>query len=228
MRIVALIPAFNEQTTIVATVEAVFDIPGVSEVVVIDDGSWDETAFFAHDAGATVIQLEKRSGKGAALNRGIAETEAQIYMFLHADLGSSAKECAALLEPILADHADMSIGVMPSSGLRPGGMGFVLKLSGWAIRRYGGTIVTAPLSGQRAIRSQLLADIGDLEPGFAVETALTIDALRLGYRIVETNIDFQHRATGRDLKGFAHRGKQFWEIAKMVWRRRKDWAVNSR
>ncbi len=223
MRIVALIPAFNEQDSIVDTIEAVEGIPGVGEVVVIDDGSWDETAFLAHDVGATVIQLEQHSGKGEALNKGIAETEADIYMFLDADLGSSARECAALLEPLLAGHADMSIGVMRGSSRRAGGMGFVLKLSGWAIRNYGGTIVTAPLSGQRAIRSQLLKDIGDLEPGFAVETALTIDALRHGYRIVETNIDFQHRATGRDLKGFAHRGKQFWEIAKMIWRRRKDW-----
>lgn len=223
MRIAALIPAFNEQDSIVDTIDAAYAIPGVGEVVVIDDGSWDETAFLAHDAGASVIQLEKHEGKGAALNEGIAQTEADIYLFLDADLGKSAERCAALLEPILADYADMSIARMKPAAAKGGGLGFVMRLSHWAIRTYGGAIVTSPLSGQRAIRKAVLEDIGELEPGFAVETALTIDAIRHGHRIIETDIDFQHRAHGRNLKGFLHRGRQFWEIGKMILRRKKDW-----
>lgn len=219
-RIVALIPAFNEGDRIADTVTAVLGMADIDEVVVIDDGSEDNTPFVAYEAGARVIQLEENSGKGAALNKGIADTEADIYMMIDADLGATASETHSLLEPILAEQADMSIAAMKAPPGHKGGFGFVMKLSRWAIRKYGGIIVTCPLSGQRAFRKKLIEDIGGFEKGFGVETALTIDALRKGYRIVEVPIPLSHRVSGRSLKGFLHRGHQFWDITKAVWRRK--------
>ncbi|MCX8053505.1 MAG: glycosyltransferase family 2 protein, partial [Armatimonadetes bacterium] len=102
-----------------------------------------------------------------------------------------------------------------------GGFGFVMRVSKWAVRRYGGADVSAPLSGQRAVRRALLEDIGGFAPGFAAETMLTIDALRKGYRIVEVPLPISHRFTGRDWAGFVHRARQFIDILLALRRRRR-------
>lgn len=221
-RLAVLIPAYNEADLIGETVNAALAMPGVGEVVVIDDGSGDDTASAASEAGARVIELDENSGKGAALNTGIAEVEADVYLMIDADLGSSAAETYRLLEPITAGHADLSIAVMTAPEGHKGGFGFVMKLSRWAIRRLGGMIVTAPLSGQRAFRGELIRDIGGFENGFGVETAMTIDALRKGYRVVEVPLPLTHRVSGRNLAGFRHRGRQFWHILRAVRKRMGD------
>lgn len=215
-----LIPAYNEGDTIRATVKAALAMPGIEEVVVVDDASEDETPFAAHDEGARVIQLDENSGKGAALNAGIADTESDIVLMIDADLGETAAETFRLLEPVLAGHADMSIAVMKAPAGHKAGFGFVMRLARWAVRKYGGADVSAPISGQRAFRREVIDSIGGFESGFGVETAMTIDALRKGYRIVEVPLPLTHRLSGRDWRGFCHRGRQFVDIAKAVWRRR--------
>ncbi|MCX6343599.1 MAG: glycosyltransferase [Armatimonadetes bacterium] len=220
-RATALIPAFNEENIIGETVKAVLGMPGIDEVLVIDDGSDDETPIIAYNAGARVVQMNKNSGKGAAMNRGIEETDAQILLIIDADLGETAAETYRLLEPIFAGQADMSIAVMKAPDGHKAGFGFVMKLARWGIKKYGGTVVTAPISGQRAIRRKLIDDIGGFEKGFGVETALTIDALRKGYKIVEVPLPLTHRLSGRTLKGFVHRGEQFIDIARAIWLHRK-------
>jgi glycosyltransferase involved in cell wall biosynthesis len=220
--VAVLIPAYNEEDLIGQTVQAASGMPGVCEVVVIDDGSEDETPFVAHEAGARVIQMDRNLGKGAAMNRGVAETNSEIVLVIDADLGPCAAETYRLIEPLAADQADMSIAVMKAPPGHKGGFGIVLKLARWGIRKYGGLVVRAPISGQRAIRRKLIEDIGGFEKGFGVETALTIDALRKGYRIVEVPLPLNHRVSGRNLKGFMHRGHQFVDIARALWRRRKQ------
>jgi len=219
-RVDILIPAYNEEDIIGETVKAALSMPGINEVVVIDDGSEDETPFIAHEAGARVIQLDQNNGKGTAMNQGVAETDAEIVLVIDADLGSCAAETYKLVEPLIAEQADMSIAVMKAPPGHKGGFGFVLKLAKWGIRKYGGLEVTAPISGQRAMRRALIEDIGAFEKGFGVETALTIDALRKGYRIVEVPLPLTHRVSGRNLKGFLHRGHQFMDISRALWRRR--------
>lgn len=222
-RVAVLIPAYNEADLIGETVKAALAMPGTDEVVVIDDGSDDETASVASEAGARVIQLAENAGKGAALNAAIAQVEADIYLMIDADLGASASETYRLLEPLAADHADLSIAIMNAPAGHKGGFGFVMKLSRWAIRKYGGTVVTAPLSGQRAFRNELIQDIDGFEQGFGVETAMTIDALRMGYRVVEVPLPLTHRVSGRNWAGFRHRGRQFWQILLAVRKRMKPY-----
>ncbi|MGQ9455843.1 MAG: glycosyltransferase family 2 protein [Armatimonadota bacterium] len=220
-RIAALIPAYNEADTITETVKAVKNISGVNEIIVIDDGSNDDTSKVASDAGANVIRLEKNSGKGAALNSGLAHTDADIILMLDADLGASAVEAERLLEPIICGDADMSIAVIRTPTKHQGGFGCVMKLARWAVRHYGGSEISAPLSGQRAVRREVLENTGGFAPGFGVETALTIKALRHRYRLVEIPLPITHRYTGRNVKGFVHRFKQFVDIARVVWAIRK-------
>lgn len=218
-RVVALIPAFNEEDLVGETVRAVLSMAGVDEVVVIDDGSSDRTAAEANSAGARVIRLTSNSGKGAALNKGLAETEGDIVLMLDADLGKCAAETSALLEPVMSGQADMAIAAMKAPPGHKAGFGMAVRLSRWAIRKFGGGEMSTPMSGQRAIRRAVLDHIGGFEMRFGVETALTIDALRKGYRVVEIALPLKHRSTGRNLRGFLHRGRQFADIARAVWKR---------
>lgn len=218
-RVTALIPAYNEEDRVAETVRALAELKNVDEVVVVDDGSADGTADAAARAGARVVRLNRNMGKGAALNRGMAETDGDVILMIDADLGACAREAAALIDPVASGDADMAIAAMSAPPGHKGGFGFALRLSRWAIRRLSGRTMTAPMSGQRAIRRRLLEDIGGFEERFGVETALTIDAVRKGYRVVEIPLPLSHRATGRNIAGFLHRGRQFCDIARAVLKR---------
>lgn len=215
MNVVALIPAFNEAERIAATVGAVRSIAGVTRVIVIDDGSGDGTAQRAADAGAEVIALSDNRGKGAALDAGYAKVAdaADILLLLDGDLGESADQAQALLEPILAEAADMTIATFP----RPtgkAGFGLVMGLARLGIHTLGGDFdANAPLSGQRALTAQAARVCAPFAFGYGVEVALTVRALRAGLTIREIPTTMTHAATGRDVSGFLHRGRQFVHVA---------------
>jgi hypothetical protein len=78
----------------------------------------------------------------------------------------------------------------------------------------------APISGQRAMRADVLRDVLPFASGFGMETGMTIDAIRAGHRVCEIELDLEHRATGRTLGGFAHRGRQLLDILRAYAARR--------
>lgn len=210
MNVVALIPAFNEAERIAATVNAVRSLDGVTRILVIDDGSTDGTVERAREAGAEVIALPTNQGKGAALDAGYgAARDSDVILLLDGDLGESASQASALLEPVLAGQADMTIARFP----RPegkAGFGLVMGLARFGIRTLGGDFdALAPLSGQRALTADAARACAPFAFGYGVEVALTIRALRAGLRIQEVPTTMTHAATGRDMSGFAHRGRQF-------------------
>jgi glycosyltransferase involved in cell wall biosynthesis len=212
--IAALIPAHDEAGRIEATVRAAAAIEGVTRVVVVDDASSDDTAVLAERAGAKVVRLWSNVGKGAALEAGATRVEnAGIVLLLDGDLGETATQARLLLEPVLAGEADMVIAKFP----RPtgkAGFGLVKGLASWGIARMGGGyLAEAPLSGQRALTRECLEVVRPFASGYGVEVALTVRALRHEMRIVEVETTMGHAATGRDLKGFVHRGRQFVHVA---------------
>jgi hypothetical protein len=90
-------------------------------------------------------------------------------------------------------------------------------MAGRTIGRLTGSEPREPLSGQRALSAAALATVRPLAPGFGLETAMTIDAVRAGLRVVEIPIDgLSHRATGRGARGFAHRARQGLDILAAV------------
>jgi hypothetical protein len=199
-------------------VDALRVLDDVDEVVVVDDGSRDATAEVARETGARVVRLPANIGKGGAVAAGIAASpDAEVYLLLDADVGPIATAARSLLGPVLADEADMTIGVLPSAGRR-GGFGLVRNLSRWGIRRACGFVAVAPLSGQRAVRADLLRS---LKPAarFGLEVGLTIDAVRHGARVLEVPVALDHRHTGRTLSGFAHRGRQGADVVRALWPR---------
>jgi len=219
MRVVALVPAHNEAERIGATVRAICSLPDLDRVVVVDDGSRDGTADIAEEAGAEVVRLDRNRGKGAALSAGLdAAHTADIVMLLDADLGETASQAGSLLGPLLAQEADMTIAGFPPAD-RPAGLGLVKGLARWGIRRLGGYFeASAPLSGQRALNGRALEAATPFESGYGVEVTLTIRALRAGLRVVEVPTTMSHAATGRDVAGFLHRGRQFVHVARALGR----------
>jgi len=230
-RVSVVIPAYNEEDLIAHTVRAASSIPGVAEVIVVDDGSRDDTKGTAKRAGATcVVELGRNVGKGGALNQALKSCTGEILLLLDGDLGPSAAEGAKLLEAVQNGTADMAIGV-PSgaypkmaehiSTLAPksGGFGLVVRVARLGIKLLTGRIMNAPLSGQRALKREIVERAGGFESRFGVEVGLTIDAVRMGYKVVEIPINMVHRATGKDVRGFRHRGSQLFDVLKALCKR---------
>jgi Glycosyl transferase family 2 len=212
-RVTALVPARDEEDVVAQTVEALRTLP-VDDVVVVDDGSSDATSAAALTAGATVLRIPGHAGKGGAMEGALDRLPpADVWLFADADLGTSAQGLGVLLDVVTAGRADMAIAMFPPQA--GGGMGTVKRASAAAIRmlsRYG---AEAPLSGQRAITAICLAAVRPLAGGFGVETGMTIDAVRAGFRVVEIPVPgLTHRATGRTFRGFLHRGRQGIQIAR--------------
>jgi hypothetical protein len=217
--VIALIPAHNEAQRIVATVEAVRAVPSIDRILVIDDCSEDGTAELAHAAGAEVIRLESNIGKGGALQAGLdsVREQADVLVLLDGDLGSTAREAGVLVDPVLAGEADMTIATLPKPP-GSGGFGLVKGLARWGIRRLSGFEATAPLSGQRALSRAAWTAATPFATGYGVEVGLTVRAARAGMRLIEVPTAMGHAATGRDLAGFLHRGRQFVQVARALLR----------
>ncbi len=220
----ALIPAYNEAERIERTVSAARMVDGIDHVVVIDDGSEDDTASIAMRAGADVTSTGGNSGKGKALDRGLAHMiETGIHfdgiILLDGDLADSASQAGTLLEPVASGKADMTIAAFP----RPtgnAGFGLVKRLAVFGIKRYGNREfnATAPLSGQRALNRSAIEACTPFAVGYGVEVALTVHALRAGLTVLEIPTTMTHAATGRDVAGFLHRGRQFIHVARSIMR----------
>lgn len=216
-----IIPAYNEADVIGRTVNAALCIPSVVQVIVVDDCSSDETAEAARAAGAhTVVSLAKNLGKGGALAAGLKQAKSPVILFLDADLGASASEGEKLISPVLGGDADMTIGIFGKSrpsptqkfGAKSGGMGLVVKTARLGIKALTGRTLCAPLSGQRAVRREVLERAEGFAGRFGVEAGLSVDALRMGCRIIEVPVDMVHRASGRNLRGAAHRARQMLNV----------------
>ncbi|HET6454105.1 MAG TPA: glycosyltransferase, partial [Armatimonadota bacterium] len=161
--------------------------------------------------------LGRNRGKGAALNKALSQANGEVLLLLDADLGKSASEAVNLLEPVLSGEADMTIAVFKPTDAdgklssRSGGFGLAMKTARLGIRLLGGKWVQSPLSGQRAFKREIVEKRG-FALRFGVETGLTIDALRGGYRVVEVPVRMVHRPSGRSLRGFVHRGRQMADV----------------
>lgn len=217
----AVIPAYNEQGYIEVTVRALAAASLADEIIVVDDGSTDHTARVATEAGAKVIRLRRRRGKRAAQDAGARAARGNILLFLDADLGETVTEARKLLDPVMEGVCDMTVGVFPARPGRGGGMGLVVRLARWGIRRITGLEMQAPLSGQRALRRVVWVHARGIARGFGSEVALTIDAICSGHSILEVPVEMDHRVTGNDLRGFLHRARQFVDVARALWVRRK-------
>ena len=222
-RLAVVIPAKDEAARIGATVRSARTIPGAQEVIVVDDGSSDDTGERAASAGATVIRHPRNRGKAAAMQTGaarVAELDPvdpgagpHALLFVDADLEDTAATTAALVKPVLAGEADVTIAVLPAQRAPGGGRGLVVNLSRRGIQRATGWTPTQPLSGMRCLTRAAFDAALPLARGWGVETGMTIDLLHAGFRVVEVPCELHHRVTGRDWRAQLHRARQYRDVA---------------
>jgi glycosyltransferase involved in cell wall biosynthesis len=232
-----IVTACNEAERIGATLAALARAFPGAPLFLADDGSTDATPDIARAAGAQVVRSERMIGKGAAATLtarealrdarlrpggededGRTEDGESIIVLCDGDLGASAGELLALADTIRRAEADVAVAAFARRV--GGGIGLARAFARWAIRRRCGLRTTAPISGQRALRARVLRDVLPFAPGFGMEVGMTIDAVRGGYRVVEVELDLAHRSTGRTLAGFAHRGRQLVDFARVYVDRR--------
>lgn len=220
MKTTVLIPAHNEVEAISDTIKSLIKTGLVEKVVVVDDGSTDQTVKIASQEGADTIRLEKNIGKGGALNRGIEKLagDFDILVLIDADVRETAVEAAKLISPILEGRADMTIGILPGQP-GTGGFGLVKRLALNGLIRMTGRRFKAPLSGQRALKRDVVDAVTPFEHGYGMEVAMTIDAIRKRFTVMEVQVDMHHSYTGKTISGFLHRGKQYIDIRRSLRRR---------
>ncbi len=212
MTISVLIPAFNEADRVGDTIAALLPLKSKYadfKIIVVDDGSSDDTSRVARAAGADVVHRQNNAGKGAALTAAFNLSKGEILILLDADLKDTAAECEKLALPILHDEADMTIALFTRSSGTGGGVGLAVKLARWGIFKLTGRIMQAPLSGQRAFKRPLLVKTGGFASGWGVEVSLTVRTLKVGYRLLEVPTTMSHRVTGKNFDGVRHRLCQF-------------------
>jgi glycosyltransferase involved in cell wall biosynthesis len=196
-RVVVAIPCLNEERNIGSLV--IQAKRWASEVIVIDDGSSDETGLVAEAAGAIVIQHETNQGKGAALNSAFAVAlgrDADVLVVMDGDGQHKPSEIPVVAGPIISGEADISVGSRHLSEAE----GEIPK-----VRRVGQTVVTTATnlgsgvtltdsqSGFRAFSRRALEAMTFSSAGFAVESEMQFLALDQGLRVVEVPIEAVYR-----------------------------------
>ena len=206
MKIAVVIPAYNEEKTIRDVLKVVKETEIIDEIIVVDDGSLDHTAEIARLEGVKVISLEKNVGKGGAVKAGFNSTDAKIIVLLDADLlNLSPRHINALLEPVIKDGADMTLGIFGNGRFRTD---FAQK-------------VAPTLTGQRAIKRELLEATAHLDIArFGVEKALTECAKTKKANVVLVKLDGVSHVTKEEKlgfwEGFKARVRMYWEILKAM------------
>jgi glycosyltransferase involved in cell wall biosynthesis len=226
-QIFIIVAAYNEADRIGATLDALASAFPRARVLLADDGSTDATASIAAGLGAHVVRSERMLGKGEAVTlaarealgnaRALQVEQEVVFVLCDGDLGSSAGALVALTDAVASGQGDLVVAAF--SRRVGGGIGLALGFARWAIRRRCGLQTVAPISGQRALSAAVLADVLPFAHGFGMEIGMTIDAVRRGHRLIEIELDLEHRATGRTAAGFAHRARQLLDFARVYVKR---------
>ncbi len=213
MEIAAIIPAYNEEKTIGDVITALKQSTQVNRIIVVSDGSEDETVNSAmHFENVEVIELLDNRGKGGAIKAGLERCAAEIILILDADLiGLSAEHIETLLKPVKNGEVLMSVGIFEKGRVTTD---IAQKVAPF-------------LSGQRALKRELLEDISDLDLSrFGIEVALHkhVEDNEIEAAVVQLP-DLSHVMKEEKLgfwKGGLARAKMYWEIFKYMTRIKTD------
>jgi len=197
-RVTVAIPCHNEATTVAKVVSDFRAQLPEAEVVVCDNSSTDGTAEAARAAGARVIR-EKRKGKGYALQSILETVDSDVCVLVDGDDTYFAEDVHALLEPVLADRADMVVGdrlqaasSQALSHLHRFGNQAILRIINLAFR----TSFQDVLSGYRVFNRNFMRSVPLITGGFETETELTLQALEKGMAIEELPVRYRARPAG--------------------------------
>lgn len=208
--IAIILPAFNEQLTVAATIQAFHQQIPTAEIVVVDNSSSDATAEIARQtlsalgANGQVIS-ELRQGKAYAVRRAFLDVNADYYVIADADMTYPANQLSSLLDPIVSGHADMAVGDRRSNGnytaenkrpLHDFGNRLVCNLVNYL---FGANLIDI-MSGYRVFTRCFVKNYPVLVEGFELETDMTLYALDKRFRILEVPITYKDRPEGSSSK----------------------------
>ena len=201
MNVAVVIPARNEEAALPGVLA---EIPAdvVDQVVVVDNGSTDDTAEVARSAGAIVVP-EPRAGYGYACAAGVRVAlarGAEALVFLDADGSFDAGQIPALLAPLEAGRADLVLGSRPAGGMEPGAMPAHARFGNWLVARLMGLLYglrVSDLGPFRAVRADLLGRLAMQEMTYGWPTEMMVKAARQGGRVVEVPARYRVRRGGR-------------------------------
>jgi len=204
MAVSVVIPALNEEHTIAEIVRTAKTVELVDEIIVVSDGSIDNTPSIAVSCGAKVIVFPENRGKGAAIKAGVENCSGDIILLMDADLiGIKPHHIKNLLMPVIKNDADMTIGVF-----RHG------RLATDLAHR-----ISPYLSGQRALKREILNEINSIAAaGYGIEIALTRYVEKNNIRVSKVELEELTHMTKEQkyglVRGFGKRMKMYWQIYK--------------
>jgi glycosyltransferase involved in cell wall biosynthesis len=191
-----LIPAYNESATIGEVLERIAGLGLDAQVIVVDDGSSDNTAEIAEAAGATVIRQANR-GKGAAIRAAIAAADGDISVIQDADMEYDPVEVPELIEPIVRGAADVVFGSR-LSGSKPQraylfwhlvGNRFLSLLTGILYN----TTLSDMETGYKAFRGDVLRSLDLRNDSFGIEPEITAKVCKRGLRVYQVPVSYYGR-----------------------------------
>jgi glycosyltransferase involved in cell wall biosynthesis len=183
-KVSVIIPAYNEEDTVATVVGVVKEVSFVDEIIVVNDGSSDNTEAEAIKAGARVITHRVNKGKGEALFTGYRKAECDVIAFIDADIHNlTSKKVEAMIMPILEGKTDITKTKFARA------RGRVTELTAKPLLNFFFPEITfeQPLSGQFAARKEVLKRI-NFEKDYGVDVGIVIDADVLGISITEVDI----------------------------------------
>jgi glycosyltransferase involved in cell wall biosynthesis len=195
-----IIPAYNEEDTILRVIERVREVPFSLQIIVIDDCSSDRTAELVQDLpGVELLRHQRNQGKGAALRTGFARATGRIVVVQDADLEYDPTDIPDLVRPILAGHADVVYGSRLIGGRPQRVHLFWHKVGNKTLSLVTNVLYNTTLSdmetGYKAFTLEVLRAIEPLhESDFRIEPELTAKICRGGFRIYEVPISYYGRS----------------------------------
>ena len=199
-KVAVLIPCYNEAVTIGKVVDDFKRVLPDADIYVYDNNSKDDTAAIAEDHGA-IVRTEPRQGKGNVVRQMFREIDADYYIMVDGDDTYPAEAAPRLLEPLMNDTADMTVGDRLSNGTYGeendrAFHGFGNNLVRWLIKVIYGYAFDDVMTGYRAFNRIFVKTMPVLSEGFQIETELSIHAVDKRFRIVDVPIDYRDRPEG--------------------------------
>lgn len=203
-KIAVLLPAYNEEITIVKVIEDFRKALPEADIYVYDNNSKDKTNELARQAGA-IVRFEPRQGKGNVVRSMFREIDADYYIMADADDTYPAAEVEALLQPLRDGLADMTIGDRLSNGTyaeenKRGFHDFGNNLVRLLVNKLYKGNYNDIMTGYRGFNRLFVKNFPVLSPGFEIETELSIHSLDKRFKLVEVPITYKDRPEGSESK----------------------------
>jgi polyisoprenyl-phosphate glycosyltransferase len=194
MKISAIIPAYNEEITIAEVIKTVKKVPDINNIIVVSDGSTDNTVSIVRGLKVNVCQMEENVGKGGAIKKGFEKTDSDILLFLDADLvGLTQEHVYSLIDPIRDNIADMTIGIFTHGRLLTDLPQFLMPY----------------LSGQRAMKREIIDSIPNMDLlKYGLELAITKVVKKYNYKVSKVKLEYLTQRVKEEKYGLVEGAKK--------------------